>query len=213
MINLLPPDVKIDIFYARRNALLRNWILSALVALSGIGIIIAGGLIYMQQAANQQSAQVQQLKENLQAQKVDETAQRVDQISANTKLTVQVLSREVLFSKLIRKIGSALPANTALNSLTIDNIQGGIQLNAVAADFNAGTQLQLNLQDPKNGVFEKADINSITCGATEGSNNDPNEIRRLPCDVNVRALFSKNNSYVYISPNGSAANPQPGSTQ
>ncbi len=202
MINLLPHDVKEDIFYARRNTLLRNWIMAALVALMGVCIIIAGGLIYMQQAVNRQSVQAAQLREDLQVQKVDETAKRVNEISSNTKLTVQVLSREILFSKLIRQIGSALPANTALQSLKIDNIQGGIQLNAFAADFNAGTQLQLNLQDPKNGVFEKADINSITCGTPEGV--APTSItaakRRLPCDVNLRALFSKNNSYVYITP-------------
>lgn len=206
MINLLPRDIKEDIFYARRNTSLRGWILVALVALIGVGVIVAGGLIYMEQTIRNQTAQIQQSRQSLQDQKVDETQKRVEEISANTKLTVDVLSREILFSKLIRQIGSSLPANTALQSLQIDDTKGGIQLNALAADFNAGTQLQLNLQDPQNGVFEKADINSITCPEPgDTSNAQAATPKQFPCDVNLRALFGKNNAYVYIAPtiNGS----------
>lgn len=198
MINLLPHDIKEDIFYARRNTSLRNWIVASILALAGVGIIVAGGLIYMEQSIKSQSSQIAQSKQDLQAQKVDETQKRVEEISSNTKLTLDVLSREILFSKLIRQIGSALPANTALQSLQIDAVQGGIQLNAYAADFNAGTQLQINLQDPKNGVFEKADINSITCADPNAPAGDQNKL--YPCTVNLRALFGKNTSYTYITP-------------
>lgn len=199
MINLLPRDIKEDIFYARRNTRLRNWIIASLVALIGVGIIVAGGLIYMHQAIKSQASQIDKAKQNLQIEKVDDTQKRIEEISSNTKLTLNVLSREILFSKLIRQIGSALPANTALQSLQIDAVQGGIQLNALSADFNAGTQLQLNLQDPKNGVFEKADINSITCDdPTKPATASKNKL--YPCTVNMRALFGNNKSYVYINP-------------
>jgi Tfp pilus assembly protein PilN len=198
MINLLPQDIKEDIFYARRNTRLRNWIVVTVFALIGVGVIVAGGLLYMQQQIKSQTASVAQAKQTLHDQKVDETQKRVEEISSDTKLTLDVLSREILFSKLLRQIGSALPANTALQSLQIDTVQGGIQLNALAADFNAGTQLQLNLQDPKNGVFEKADINSITCA--DASTPLLPEQKLFPCSVNLRALFGKNSSYVYISP-------------
>jgi Tfp pilus assembly protein PilN len=199
MINLLPTEIKEDISYARRNTTLRRWIAISTFALIGVGIIVAGGLILLQQSVNNYSKQVAEARNGLAIQKVEETQKRVDDISANTKLTVQVLSREVLFSKLLRQIGSALPSSTALKALQIDKVQGGVQLNAAATDFNAATQLQINLQDPKNGVFEKADINSITCATgvdIKGA---------LPCDVNLRALFSKNNSYVYIAPGDSSA--------
>lgn len=213
MINLLPPDIKQDIFYARRNTRLRNWIIAGAVALAGLGVIVVGGLIYMQQAVKNQMSQVEQSRQNLQAQKVDETQKRVEEISGNTKLTVEVLSREILFSKLIRQIGSALPANTALQSLQIDAVQGGIQLNALAADFNAGTQLQLNLQDPQNGVFEKADINSITCAdPSDPTSTQAGEPKQFPCDVSLQALFGKNNSYVYIAPKAPDST-QPGVSQ
>ena len=207
MINLLPAEIKQDIFYARRNTKLRSWIIVSLLALAGVAVIVAGGLLYMQQQINNYTKQADQGRQQLQAQQVEETQKRVEEISTNTKLATQVLSREILFSKLIRQIGSALPANTVLKSLEIDKTQGGIQLNAGATDFNAATQLQLNLQDPRNGVFEKADINTITCGAPSTEN------RGMPCDVSVRALFSKNNSYVYIAPSAGTAAPSGGTAQ
>lgn len=194
MINLLPFEFKKDIAYARKNAKLRRWIAASIVSLAGVGIIIAGGLFFIQQSINSRTVKLEDSKKALQAQKVGQTQKRVEEISANTKLATQVLSREILFSKLIKQMGSALPASTALKSLQIDKLQGGIQLNAAASDFNAATQLQLNLQDPKNGVFEKADINSINCGENKDVSTG------LPCDVSVRALFGKNNSYVYIAP-------------
>lgn len=194
MINLLPSELKKDITYARKNTKLRRWIFGSAAALAGVGIIITGGLFYMQQSIQKHTVMLEESKTALRSQKVEDTQKKVEEISANTKLATQVLSREILFSKLIRQLGSALPASTALKSLKIDKLQGGILLNAAASDFNAATQLQLNLQDPKNGVFEKADINSINCG----ENTDA--ATGLPCDVSVRALFSKKNSYVYIAP-------------
>lgn len=193
MINLVPTDFKKDISYARKNTKLRRWILAAIVALLGVGIIIAGGLFYIQKSIGSNTVKLEESKKALQFQKVDETQKQIGEISANTKLATKVLSREILFSKLLKQLGSALPASTVLKSLQIDKTQGGVQLDAAASDFNAGTQLQLNLQDPKNGVFEKADINNIDCGT-------PDENTGLPCTVSVRALFSKNNSYVYIAP-------------
>ncbi len=202
MINLLPNEIKQDILYARRNTRLARWIAVSTVALIGVGVIVAGGLLYIQKAASDYTTQVTEAKQSLQAQKVGATQKKLEEISISTKLTVQVLSREVLFSKLLRQIGSALPSSTALKALQIDKVQGGVQLNAAAVDFNAATQLQLNLQDPKNGVFEKADINSITCAS------ETDVKSAFPCDVNLRALFSKNNSYVYIAPNASGGNTQ-----
>lgn len=196
MINLLPTDYKEDLFYARRNTQLRRWITTSLVALLGIGLIIAGGLLYMQQSINSYNKQLAQSREDLKTQKITDTQKQLEDISNNTKLTVQVLSKEVLFSKLLKQIGAALPARTVLNSLQLDKIQGGVQLNAGAGSFYSATQIQVNLQDPKNGVFEKADINSITCGAAPTADS-PN---RLPCTVSLRALFSKNSNYYYLQP-------------
>ena len=202
MINLLPVQIKKDVSYARRNTLLRRWIFACVVALIGVGLIIGGGWLFMQKSIKDYEKQVTQSRESLKAQNIDEVQKQVESTSSSTKLTLQVLSREILFSKLIRQIGAALPANTTLTALQIDKVQGGIQLNAKSADYISGTQIQVNLQDPKNGVFEKADINSIGC-PTPPTIQEPR-----PCTVSLRALFGKNNSFMFISPTATPADNQ-----
>lgn len=193
MINLLPPQTKQDMFYGRRNIILRHWVFAFLVALAGACLIIGTGYLYLQRSIDNQTKLIEESKQRLVDQKVDETQKRLGEISANTKLVVQVLSREVLFSKLLRQIGASLPANTSLQELQIDKLQGGITLKALAKNTDAATQIQLNLADPKNGVFEKADLESINC-------TPPDPEVKYPCSVQVRALFSKNNTYTYITP-------------
>jgi Tfp pilus assembly protein PilN len=198
MINLLPSGVKSEIAYARRNTQLRRWLAACSAALVLLAVIVAGGLLYMQHNINTYTKQVEESKLALQSQKVVETQGRIDEISNNTKLAIQVLSREILFSKLLRQIGAALPQDSALKSLEIDQVKGGLQLNAEAGSFNSATQVQLNLQDPKNKVFDKADINSVQCD--EPGPDTPT--KRYPCSIVLRALFNDNNSYRYISPPG-----------
>lgn len=114
------------------------------------------------------------------------------------KLATDVLSREILFSKVLTQLGSVLPAETALQQLQIDDLKGGLTLSAGAENIAAATQIQLNLADPKNQIFEKADIENINC---EGK--DPS--KPYACIVQIRALFMKDNPFLYIAPNKSEA--------
>jgi Tfp pilus assembly protein PilN len=192
MINLLPNAYKQSMLFARRNTSLRGWVISLSVVLVGAVLIIAGGYLYLQNEINQQSKALQLSKSELQAQNIDGTRKQLDEISANTKLVLQVLQREILFSKLLRQLGASLPSNTALTQIQIDELKGGITLQAKATDIESATQIQVNLADPNNKIFEKADIENINCSGAE-----PNDPYR--CTVQLKALFAKKNPYVYIS--------------
>ena len=192
MINLLPSQLRENTTYARRNTVLFRWVSVLSLALVILGILVAGGYIYLNQTAKNYTADVASAEANLKAQKVDETQKAVEDISNNTKLAIQVLSREILFSKLLRQLGATLPANTSLQQLEIDKLQGGLTLQIGASDINAGTQAQVNFQDPKNKIFEKADIENINC-------TPPADGGAYPCTVQIRALFGKDNPYLYIT--------------
>lgn len=191
MINLLPTNYRETLLYARRNTSLRGWLVAFVIALSGLAVLIGGGYFYLQNEINKQSKVLESARSDLSAQDLDGTRKKLDDISANTKLVLQVLQREILFSKLLRQLGASLPPNTALTQIQIDEVKGGLTLQAAALDINSATQLQVNLQDPENKIFEKADIESINC-------NDPDPATRLPCTVQIRALFAAENPYVYI---------------
>lgn len=191
MINLLPPAYRTDLVYARRNTQLLRWTIAACVSLLATLAILTGGYVLIQQNVKSESSKAEVAKAELQTLKLDETQKQVQEISNNTKLVTQVLSREILFSKLLKQIGSVLPANTSLQEFQVDKLQGGLSLRAGATDVQAATQLQANLQDPKNNVFEKVDLESISCSKQVAE-------AAYPCTVNIRVLFLKNNPYSYF---------------
>lgn len=192
MINLIPNDVKKNLTYGRRNLKLRQWSGLFLLGILGIVIIVASGLFYMQKSINDLSSQNSKTQQELADEQLDSTQKQVQNISSSLKLVVQVLSREVLFSDLLKQIGGAIPPNANLTSLEIDKTQGAIDITAIATNYNAATQVQINLQDPANKIFDKADIINITCSKTAP---DPH----YPCTINIRAQFAKSNPFLFIN--------------
>jgi Tfp pilus assembly protein PilN len=192
MINLLPSDIKEHYVYARRNTSLRHWAFALLFGLVGVGVVATGGLLVMQQSIDQYSKQVASAQDALKSQRLEETRKHAKEITNSLKLVVDVLSKEVLFSKLITQIGAVTPLNTSLTDLSINQVQGALDITAISADYNSATQLQVNLADPENKLFSRADIQTITC--TEGTSNP-----RYPCQVRIKALFSENNPFLFIN--------------
>lgn len=192
MINLLPPDVKQNIAFARYNTKLVRWALAFIVAIVGICVVVVVGLAYMRESVSSYTIQISKTQGQLKLQKLDETQAKVEGISTSLKLVLQVLGQEVLFSKLIKQVGATIPANATLTDLKISKTDGAIDLTAAAADYNTATQVQVNLQDPANKIFDKADIVNITCAA---SSTNP----KYPCTVSIRAQFAKNNPFLFIN--------------
>jgi Tfp pilus assembly protein PilN len=202
MINLLPSDIKEQYIYARRNTVLRHWAFALLFGLVGVGIVATGGMLVMQKSIEQFSEQVVSTEDSLKVQKLEETRKHAKEITDSLNLTVKVLSKEVLFSKMLTQIGAVTPPNTSLSDLSISQVQGSIDISAVASDYASASQLQTNLQDPKNEIFSRADIQTITCTST---NSNP----KYPCNVTIKALFNENNPFLFIN----KSKPAGGSTE
>src|SRR3989344_7168953 len=155
MINLLPPNTRKDMLYARKNSMLLKWSSTLIFAVLGAALIIASGMVYLTETTKNYEKRTETARQSLKAQKIDETQKKVEEISNNVKLATEVLSREILFSKVLMQLGSVLPAETSLQQLQIDDLKGGLTLSAGAKDIESATQIQLNLEDPKNRIFEK----------------------------------------------------------
>jgi len=197
MINLMPPERKSAILYSRRNSVLLRWITGVSIAAIGLVFLTGGGLFYLRQDSKTLQKNIDDTKVRLSAEKEAETLKRVEEISGNIKLVVDVLSDEVLFSKLLQQIGLVMPSGTVLQDLELtSDLQGGLTLRIGASSYQTGTQAVVNLKDPKNGIFQSADLENLSCsaGAT-----DP----RYPCTADVRALFNKdNNPFLFLSQDG-----------
>ncbi len=199
MINLLPPEVKSSYIYARRNVTLRHWVLMFVVALVGLGGIATYGVLSLHQSTLHYKNQIADTEQLFQKEKFNQTQKQIQDISGSFKLAAQVLGQEVLFSQLLKQIAATIPANANLTGLNISQTTGGIDISAVATDYATATQVQVNLADPSNKIFSKADIISVTCNNANAAN------PKFPCTVNIRALFSNDNPFLFINSNGKKA--------
>ena len=199
MINLLPPDLKDSYRYARRNVGLRKWVITFAIAFIGLGGLATYGLLTMQQQTNHYNQEVAKGEATLQKENFAGTQAQAQEVSNSFKLVVKVLGQEVLFSQLLKQIAATIPPKANLTGLNISQTTGGIDISAIAPDYTTATQVQVNLADPHNKIFSKADIVNIACSSTNAA--DP----AYPCTVNIRALFSPNNPFLFI--NSKAAKP------
>jgi Tfp pilus assembly protein PilN len=199
MINLLPPDIQTSLGYTRKNTKLRRLAIGLATLLAAIVLTFFGGLIYLKQTSKALSKQVEISKNQLALQDQANVKKQVEDLSGTLKLVAQVLSKEVLFSKLLKQVGSVMPVGSVLTALSINQLSGGLDLQAKATDYQTATQVQLNLQDPKSVLFEKVDIVNVQCQSI--STADP-IAAKYPCTVQMRALFSKTNPFLFISPTG-----------
>jgi len=190
MINLLPPDLKQGYHFARRNYHLSHWTVALLIAIAGAGLLTGFGWIYIDHMSNVYQNQITKSQESLKAQQYDQVQKEVKEMSNNLELSVQVLSKQVLFSELLKRLGSLMPKDTKLTGLTIAQAQGGIDITASAKDQTSATQVQVNLTGDKDAVFSKVDIISINC--SYGTSDD------YPCKASFRALFADKNPFLLI---------------
>lgn len=194
MINLLPPDLKQEYKFAKYNRTLLIWILAFGGVIGGIVLITIFGTIIMKNSADAYQVKIANTKSNLQSQNLEQVQAKETTISNNLTLMVKVLSKEVLFSELLNRLANLTPPKVILTNLTIAQNVKAVDLTAQAKDYNSAVQLQANLADPKNQVFDKSDIESINCAVGAQITNT-----KYPCTVSIKALFTKSNPFLFIN--------------
>lgn len=196
MINLLPPETKQAYYYASSNQRLLKWVVALAAGLIGLALISTYGWVTLHQSITSNAAQVSQTENGLTKNSLVATDQRVLTISNDFRLVVKVLSQEVLFSKLLSKMAAAMPSGANLTDLNITNTASGsgLDITAEATDYTTASQVEVNLADPSNGIFTRADIVSITCTPPQTGTN-----QQYPCIVAIRAQFAQNNQFLFIN--------------
>lgn len=195
MINLLPSEVQQSYIYGHRNVSLVRWVIVSAVCFFVIGLIGSYGYLSMRQTIASSNSEISSIQNNLKVSKLDETNKKIVEIGNSFKLVEKVLSQQVLFSQLLRQMATSLPEGTYLSGLNIATISSGsaLDVSVDAVSYEAATQVQLNLSDPKNQIFAKADIQNIACDNSNALN------PRFPCKITLRAQFADNNRYLFIN--------------
>ncbi len=195
MINLLPPRLGLNIRYGRHNATLRRWLVAVGLANAGLLIIILFGGLYINRQSANLSRSLSFTQQQLKAQKLSEVQKSSQDITNNVKIINQVLSREIRFSDLIQEVGKVMPAGTILDGLTLNKVNGALDMSASTKDYVSATQIAVNLSDPKNNLFAKVDIININCATSA---------QAYPCSGSFKALFNKTTQSRFLNvPKGS----------
>ncbi len=190
MINLLSSQERQALIYARRNTKLLKLAIGIVIVIVVMLVMWGAGYLYLSTTISSYNKDIDQKRASLKAQKLEETEKRIADFSGSLKLIEQVLAKQVLFSELFKQVGAIMPQGTILSSIEVSKIEGGIDLVANARNYESGTQVQVNLQDPNNKLFQKVDLVSVTCA----QENDA-----YPCTVSIRALFADKNPFLLIN--------------
>lgn len=185
MINLLPPEHAAAIRYGRQNTVLRKWLIGMAVALLGLILILLSGWFYINNQADSLQKNIDATNQQLKVQNLAKVQADAKEISGDIKVINQVLGSEIRFSDLIQAIGQDMPSGTVLSSLSLSKVTGSLDLAANSKDYSSAAQVAANLSDPKNGLFSKVDVISVTCTVPPPSNPTP-----YPCNTILKALFS-----------------------
>lgn len=197
MINLLPPDSKSTLVYARRNTQLIRFVIGAAIGAFGILLVTGAGLLYLNQEVKSYKKSISQAETKLTQQKEKQVIAEVKGISDSLNLVVDVLGQEILFSQLVQEIGSVMPAGTVLQDLSLSNeLTGALTLQAGAVSSTAASRVQANLRDPANKIFAAADMESIECAQPDPNSTEPPD--PYPCTVTIKALFAADNNFTLI---------------
>ena len=149
------------------------------------------GQFYIKQNVQNQQNVAKTTQDRLASQNFETTKKDLTALSNNVKTIVQILSKQLLFSKMLTTIGGILPAGTALSDMTLATSDSAIDLSIAATDRATATQAFVNINDPKNNFFSKADLLSIVC--------ESSSTKKYPCTAQVRVVLKNDSSFYFLN--------------
>lgn len=203
MINLLPENLKEEVIYGRRNRLLVRW----LAAVSLVIFIVAAMTMFGQYYVNLNVKSLQSVakvtQERIASQNLASIQKDVQSLSNNFTTVTQLLSKQLIFSKLITKIGSIIPNGAILSGITLSTSNSALDLNVIATDREAATQAFVNISDPKNGLFDKADLISVNCtvktSTTTTTSAASASASKYPCTAMMKVIIRNDSSFYFLN--------------
>jgi hypothetical protein len=198
MINLMPDYLREEIIFARRNRVLLKWIMAVVVVIAGVGVMTIFGQYYINRNTSSLESVASITQNRISAQSLQVTQQEIQTLSNNFTTVSQLLKRQLLFSKMFVKIGSIVPSGAILRGITLSTVAStAIDLNIISIDRDSATQAFVNISDPANGLFEKADLLSVSC--TQDTTNSTSINAKYPCSALIKVVIKTDSSFYFLN--------------
>jgi len=159
MINLLPPEYKASIKFARYNVALLRYCLLILAVSVGIASIMFFGVAFVKAGESNLTSEIEVKQASL-SQKGNVEAE-AKSLAADINTISSLLDRSINFSDLIQSIGAVIPQGARLTGLSLTGDSSSpLQITAITDTQEKAAVMRQNLED--SGVFSGADIQTIT---------------------------------------------------
>lgn len=197
MINLMPSDIKKDRAYGRSNVILLRWTYQISAAFVLLILALLSGYSFMVSAQKSVKNNKSTVESAIKNEKLDQTETEYNAFASNVKTVTQILSKQVLYSSLLQQIGSVTPSGATLSSVSISSSANALDLNFNITSADIAPILQLNLQDEKNQLFQKADIIQVNCQQSSVSGTEK-------CTAQLKAEYKKDAKFLFINTIGAS---------
>ncbi len=159
MINLIPPTIKQERIYGRRNVALFGYSMALLATAVLTASILFGSLLFIGSVKPDIEAEIKETNVSVSA--LESEIKGVEAIASRLDTAKAISDTSISFSELIPKIGAVLPNGVIMNALTLT---GGkvdpLQLDVDMESADLAAVLVRNLVESK--LFEAADITSLS---------------------------------------------------
>jgi hypothetical protein len=198
MINLMPDYMREEVGFARQNYVLLKWLMAIAVVIIGVGCMTVFGQYYIDRNAKNLEAAAEITQQRISAQNLQATQTDIQSLSNNFTAVTQLLKRQLLFSKMFVKIGSIVPSGAILRGITLSTTtSAAIDLNVIAINRDAATQAFVNISDPANGLFDKADLLSVSCSTVSAESSALTA--KYPCSAMIKVVIKTDSSFYFLN--------------
>lgn len=160
MINLLSDAKKHEINAGRVNTIILSYIFMTLAGFVILGLLSAG--VYVTLSVTRNDAQKRVSSNQADIAQYQPVQDQANAFRTNLTTAKQILDKEVVYSKLILKIASAVPQGVILDNLNLspDTIGKPITIQASARSYDAALALKSKFQDQPD-LFSDVHFDSI----------------------------------------------------
>lgn len=184
MINLVPPAIKEERRYGRKNVSLFGYSIALALTALATAIIMIVGIQFI--ASDEPMLQERLDESNVEIAALESDIKPVEQIAERLETAKQLDDKSIDFSELIPKIAAVLPDGVVLNALALT---GGstdpLQLDVDLRSAELGPVTIRNLID--SDLFEAADISTLT---PKGTSEDSNAEDEFQFNASITANFT-----------------------
>ena len=167
MINLLPPDSIHELRAARHNNILLLFIVGGGVTIGLIVLVYGATFALMKATELSNSASSEESKQRIL--KFNQVEAQAKEYANNLKLAKTIFENELSYTTALRKISSALPAGTVLQSLDLSPTTTSQPVTVSILAKTPASALQVKESFEKAGIAKNITIVSIASGADAAS--------------------------------------------